>query len=263
MNHAATISRKQSVQVNRITTFAAISIALGSYFWQPTLLIHYVLDIVLRAYLHFVGGSMAHESVHGHLGDSRSSNSWWGRFALIPTTVPFVIFRKTHLQHHASTNVPGKDPDEFLNTPHRWEIPFRAWALPYHWVRWLKRNRQFSPSDRFEYAATYVVEAAIYGTIAYFVGIERLILGLLPACTIHSLLLWYAFAIKTHEGYSIGAAETRSHNYYGRPLYWFSFGLSMHRLHHMQPRLAWLQMANEVPRGTWAQRLQLHRDIAS
>src|ERR1051326_1597932 len=54
--------------------------------------------IVLRVYLHFVGGSMAHESVYGHLGNSRLLNSWWGRFTLIPTTVPFVIFRKTHLR---------------------------------------------------------------------------------------------------------------------------------------------------------------------
>ena len=256
------MNRNRAIVINRITTLATVSLALGSYLWQPTLLVHYIVDIVVRAYLHFVGGSMAHESVHGHLGNSRSSNQWWGRLALLPTTVPYVIFRKTHLEHHASTNIPEKDPDEFLNTRRSWEIPFRAWALPYHWMHWLLRHGKLTRTDRIEYAATYAVEAAIYGAIAYYVGMERLILGMLPACALHSLLLWYGFAIKTHEGYSTGAAETRSHNYYGRMLYRLSFGLSMHRLHHMKPRLAWLQMSNEVPRGTLAQRLQLQRDIA-
>lgn len=263
MSHAAAISRQRAVVVNRITTASVATLSLGSYLWQPTLLIHYALDIVLRAYLHFVGGAMAHESVHGHLGNSRSSNHWWGRLALLPTTVPYVIFRKTHLRHHASTNIPAKDPDEFLNTPRAWEVPLRAWVLPYHWMRWLWRNGQFKRADQLEYVATYLVEAVIYGAIVYFAGIERLILGLLPACALHSLLLWYGFAIKTHEGYSTGTPETRSHNYYGRTLYWLSFGLSMHRLHHMKPRMAWLQMANEVPRGTLVQRLQLQRDMVS
>jgi fatty acid desaturase len=206
---------------------------------------------------------MAHESVHGHLGNSRSANTWWGRFALLPTTVPFVIFRKTHLHHHAATNVPERDPDEFLNTSRSWQIPFRAWALPYHWVVWLHRHGRFTRRDRFEYAATYIIEAGLYGAIAYFAGIERLILGLIPSATLHSMLLWYGFGIKTHEGYSTGPAETRSHNYNGRLIYWFSFGLSMHRLHHLRPNLAWLQMANQVQIGSWSQRLRLERDIAS
>ncbi|MBI4471808.1 MAG: fatty acid desaturase, partial [Acidobacteria bacterium] len=154
MTHAATISLNRAVAVNRITTAGAVSLALGSYFWQPTLIIHYVLDIALRAYMHFVAGSMAHESVHGHLGNSRWANLWWGRIAMLPTTVPFVIFRKTHLRHHAATNIPEKDPDEFLNTPRAWEIPLRAWLLPYHWVTWLMRNGQFTAYDRIEYALT-------------------------------------------------------------------------------------------------------------
>jgi fatty acid desaturase len=248
--------------VNRITICSVVCAALGSYFWQPTLLVHYVIDVVVRAYLHFAAGSMGHESVHGHLGNSRSANTWWGRIALLPTTVPFVIFRKTHLHHHAATNIPEKDPDEFLNTPRSWQIPLRAWALPYHWVTWLWRHGRLTRRDRLEYAATYLAEAAIYGTIAYIAGVERLLLGLIPATALHSLVLWYGFAIKTHEGYSTGPAEKRSHNYYGRLVYWLSFGLSMHRLHHLRPQLAWLQMSAEVRRGTWLQRLRLQRDIA-
>ncbi len=248
MSPARVVSRHRAVVVNRFIACSSVSMAFASYFFQPAGWISCAIDVVIRAYLHFVAGVMAHESVHGHLGNTRSANLWWGRLALLPTTVPYVTFRKTHLQHHSSTNVPEMDPDEFLNTPHRWQIPLRAWALPYHWVVWMWRNGRFQRRDRLEYALNYVAAVLLYGVVAYFTSPERVVLGLTASAALHSLLLWYCFAIKTHEGYSTGSPETRSHNYDGRFLYWISFGLSMHRLHHMQPRLAWLQMRGNVRR---------------
>lgn len=256
-----TVSRHRAIAINRTIVLMAVSSALAGYFWQPTHWIGFVLDILVRTYAGFVAGAMAHEASHGHLGGSSSGNLWWGRLAMIPTTVPYVTFRKTHLQHHAATNIPEMDPDEFLNTKRSWEIPFRTLALPHHWILWLLRHGKMTNRDLFEYVATYAGFAAIYASIAAVVGIERVVTGLVPALLLHSLLLWYGFAIKTHEGYSTGAPEARSHNYYGRSLFWFSLGLSMHRLHHMKPRLAWIQMADMVPSGTWLQRLRLGRDI--
>jgi len=243
MTSSISVSRSRAIRVNRVVTCATLSLTFASYFWQPGHLLPYALDIVVRAYLHFIAGVMAHESVHGHLGNTRSANQWWGRLALLPTTVPFVTFRKTHLHHHSATNIPEADPDEFLNTPHAWQIPFRAFALPYHWVFWMWRSGRFPRRDRIEYVLSYLAVGVVYGTIAYFTSLERVVVGQLTSATLHSLLLWYCFAIKTHEGYSTGALETRSHNYDSRLLYWLSFGLSMHRLHHMEPRLAWLQMS--------------------
>ena len=261
MTTTTSVSRRHAILVSRITICSVVTMALASYFWHPVRLLHWVVDILLRTYLHFAAGAMAHEASHGHLGNSRNTNLWWGRFALIPTTVPNVTFRKTHLHHHAFTNIPEKDPDEFLNTKRSWQIPFRALAMPHHWVLWLYKHRKFTRADVREYFLTYLVYTVIYGTIAYFAGVERLLLGLLPAAVLHSFLLWYFFAIKTHEGYFTGMAGMRSHNYYGRFLYWFSFGLSMHRLHHLKPGLAWLQMSHHVPSGTWLQRLLLKREI--
>ncbi len=255
------VTRPFAILVNRVVICFAVGLALGSYFWHPARIFQYLLDICLRAYLHFVAGSMAHEAVHGHLGNSKRANLWWGRVALIPTTVPGVTFRKTHLRHHAATNIPLEDPDEFLNTKRSWEIPLRALAMPHHWVMWLHRQNRLTRRDRIEYLVTYLVYTAVYGLIACFAGVERVLLGLLPAAILHSWILWYLFAVKTHEGYSTGTPESRSHNYYGRLLYWLSFGLSMHRLHHLKPNLAWLQMARNVPAGSWMQRVRFERDI--
>jgi fatty acid desaturase len=261
MSPTQSLERNRSILISRITICAAVIGALATYFWHPAGVFLVTLDIFVRTYFHFVAGAMAHEGVHGHLGNSKKANRWWSRLALIPTTVPEVTFRKTHIQHHAETNVPDKDPDEFLNTNHAWQIPFRAVAMPHHWLVWLSKRGRFTRSDRLEFALTYLSLFAIYGTIAAFVGVQRVLFGLLPAAILHSLLLWYFFAIKTHEGYYMGMAAGRSHNYYGKLLYWISFGLSMHRTHHMKPQLAWLQMSGEVQPGTWRQRISFERDI--
>jgi fatty acid desaturase len=260
MTHSG-ISRNRAIVLNRIITSAVVSLAYASYFWQPVGWAGYIGDIISRAYLHFVAGSMGHEAAHGHLGKSRRSNTWWGRIAFLPTTAPFITFRKTHIQHHAATNVLNADPDAFMNTTRKWEIPIRALLLPSHWVWWLWRRGWFSGGNRMEYVVTLVVQVSIYAAIAHFVGVQRVLLGLIPSGILHSFVLWYFFAVKTHEGYSTGPAVTRSHNYYGRPLYWLTCGLSMHRLHHMQPGLAWLQMAGAVPHGTLSQSIRFQRDV--
>jgi len=234
-------SRSRALLINRFITCATISLIFASYFWQPSGFALYVVDILIRAYLHFVAGIMAHESVHGHLGNTKAANMWWGRLALFPTTVPYMTFRKTHLHHHSFTNIPELDPDEFLNTPHVWQIPVRAIALPYYWVTWLWKTGRFKRRDRVEYIFNYVAVSAVYGAIGYLTGVERLLYGFLISAALHSLVLWYWFAIKTHQGYSTGEPEKRSHNYRSAALYWLTFGLSLHRDHHMKPNLAWAQ----------------------
>jgi hypothetical protein len=99
-------------------------LAVGSLLRPPAGPLEYALDILLRGYLMFLGTVMAHEAVHGHLGHGRAANLWWGRIALIPAMVPFTNFRKTHLLHHAFTNIPDKDPDYFVRPRHgEWAIP--------------------------------------------------------------------------------------------------------------------------------------------
>jgi fatty acid desaturase len=261
MSLIQSLDRKRSILISRITICATVTGAIATYFWHPAGAFLVALDILVRTYFHFVAGAMAHEGVHGHLGNTKAANRWWSRLALIPTTVPEVTFRKTHIQHHAETNIPEKDPDEFLNTNHWWEVPFRAVAMPHHWLVWLLKRGRFTEQDRIEFAITYAGLIAIYGTIAAFVGVQRVLLALIPSAILHSLVLWYLFAIKTHEGYYRGMAAGRSHNYYGKFMYWLSFGLSMHRTHHLKPQLAWLQMASEVQSGTLIQRFSFQRDI--
>jgi beta-carotene hydroxylase len=237
---------KTSPTISRLVVCASVAVALGSFLWQPSGWLLAILDVIVRAYAIFIGTVMAHEASHGHLGRSRAANFWWGRLALLPSTVPFANFRRTHNLHHRHTNDPVLDPDHFVRPRRGWEIPLRAIAMPHHWYFWLRARGRVDGRHRLEVVLGYLATAAIFGGLVAAAGPIRVVTGLVPALVIVSLLLWYPFAIKTHEGWSLGAPETRSHDYYGRAAYWFSFGLSMHRAHHLLPALTWLQLRRHV-----------------
>jgi fatty acid desaturase len=177
--------------------------------------------------------------------------------------VPYVNFRKTHRMHHARTNIPGEDPDHFIKPDHWWEVPFRSVAIPHYWLKWLSKRGWFTRRDAIELAINYVAFISIYSAIATQVGVLRIVASAGPALFLVSMLLWYPFAVRTHDGFSLGTPEERSHNYYGHFAYWFSLGLSMHRAHHMKPGLAWIQLlpyVERAPGGLFA-RLPFRRDI--
>jgi beta-carotene hydroxylase len=233
--------------MSRAVTVGLVAYTLGSLFYTPTNPFTYVLDVFLRGYVMFLGTVMAHDAVHGNLGKSGRANLWWGRLALVPATVPFTNFRKTHMLHHAYTNEPDGDPDIFMKPRWTaWEIPFRALAMPHQWFFWLRQRNKLKRSDMIDLVFNYAGIFAIYGAVGFVVGPARLFSGMLPALLVVSVILWYPFAVKTHEGWALGDEALRSHDYYGAPLYWLTLGLSLHRVHHVYPKLSWVELRQYV-----------------
>jgi fatty acid desaturase len=240
--------------LSRLVVVGVLVLALGSFYWTPHGRIQWTADIAFRTWIMFLGTVMAHECTHGLLAKSKRGNAVWGRLALIPVTIPYVNFRKTHLMHHAHTNDPVKDPDYFVKANHWWEVPFRAMAVPHNWIVWLLKRDMVKRADVVEWVVTYCFMASLYLAIGSQVGIARTALGLFPALFFVSILLWYPFASMTHEGYSLGDAQYKSHNYYGSVVFWATLGLSMHRIHHMKPYLSWIEQRQFVepdPEGFW------------
>jgi fatty acid desaturase len=262
-DNSSSWTRPSIFRLSRVVICAIVIGALAPLFWHPANTIEYVIDVFLRSWITFLGTVMAHEGTHGHLGRTKAANFWWGRLALLPTMVPFTNFCKTHNLHHAHTNIPDRDPDHFMNAKHAWELPLRALAMPHQWFFWLKKRDRLKRRDIVDLALNYVGILSVFGVIAWITGISRVVLGVGPALVIVSMVLWYPFAFKTHEGFSTGHADARSHNYYGKFMYWFSFGLSMHREHHLRPGLAWIELhelVEEVPDRSW-RRFLPRRDI--
>ena len=237
--------------LSRCVVCAVVAGSLGGLLLVPSNGWAYLVDVLVRSYLAFVGTVMAHEAVHGLMGRTSAANLWWGRLALVPCMVPFTNFRKTHLLHHRFTNEDGRDPDHFVKPTANceWELPLRAVAMPHHWLLWLRERQVIDGPHLRELLLNYLGIGLVYLPILLLAGPARLVSGMLPLLVIVSVLLWYPFAFKTHEGFSTGIAESRSHNYYGRLMYWFSFGLSMHRTHHMRPHLGWIELLPFVERA--------------
>ena len=109
--------------LSRTVILSLVALSFTGLLIVPATWWAWTLDVLLRSWLAFIGTVMAHEGVHGLLGRTRRTNDLWGRLALLPVLVPFTNFRGTHLRHHRHTNEPGKDPDLFLDTPHKWQLP--------------------------------------------------------------------------------------------------------------------------------------------
>ena len=246
--------------LSRALILLLVGAGFGGLLVVPATWYGWTADLLLRTWLAFLGTVMAHEAVHGLVGATRRSNAFWGRIALLPCLVPFTNFRGTHLLHHRHTNEPGRDPDLFLKPRRLWHLPFRAVAMPHHWYFWLRQRGGLPPGHALDLLLNYLAIAGVLVLLVVAVGPARVILGMAPVCVLTSLLLWIPFAHLTHEGYSTGDPESRSHSYYGRLAYWFSLGLSMHREHHMRPHLSWIELRQFVkpdPR----RRLLPRRDI--
>ena len=255
-------SRPKIYNLSRTIICGAGLLAIGTLLIPLTNPLLIVFDVLLRTYLIFLGTVMAHEAVHGHLGRTKASNSWWGRIALIPSMVPFTNFRKTHQLHHAHTNIPENDPDHFMKSRNFVELFLRALAMPHHWFFWLRKRARMKRSDVVELILNYLGIILVFSVVLVFAGAARLFWGMVPPLILVSLLLWYPFAVQTHEGFSTGSAIERSHNYYGRFMYWFSLGLSMHRAHHLQPALSWIELRPFVqPTPPGLSRWRPQRDI--
>jgi fatty acid desaturase len=255
-------TRRRIFYLSRAVIFLVLVSSFGSLF-IPISGVHWrVVDILLRTYFIFVGTVMAHESVHGHLASNRFGNYWWGRLALLPSMVPFTNFRRTHQLHHAFTNIPDKDPDHFMKSRNFFELVLRALAMPHHWFFWLRKRGRLQRGDLTELLLNYIAIFGVHGVILTIIGPARFFWGIIPPLILVSFLLWYPFAVQTHEGFSTGTPEQRSHNYYGHFMFWFSLGLSMHREHHLKPKLAWIELLPLVEKpGVGSFSLWPRRDI--
>src|SRR5690242_2155011 len=172
--------RRQIYYLSRTIICLTLLLSIGTLFIPLSSLVLMPADILLRTYVIFIGTVMAHESVHGHLGRTKTANFWWGRVALLPSMVPFTNFRKTHRLHHAHTNIPELDPDHFMKSRNFFELYLRALAMPHHWFLWLRKRRLLKRGDLIELLLNYLGIALLYAVVLAVVGPTRLFWGIVP-----------------------------------------------------------------------------------
>src|SRR5689334_8139052 len=81
-------------RISRAVICALLAITFAAVLWRPSTALGWIADVVLLAYVGFLGTVMAHEGSHGLLGKGGRANRFWGRLALLPVLVPFANFRR-------------------------------------------------------------------------------------------------------------------------------------------------------------------------
>jgi beta-carotene hydroxylase len=197
-----------------------------------------------------------HESNHKNISGRYSQFRWidhlLGNIAAIPLHLNFVAYAPSHLQHHAHTNDPDRDPDSFMAGPGkaifpRWvvstivktllSIPGVNKLLPLVLPEPLSTTaREFTTKRK---GMMYYNQACLGVLVLSFVfgiGSEVLMLWWLPA-QIGALILQVWFVWLPHHDFSQTSRykNTRIRGWWGSTI--MLLGQDHHLIHHLYPRV--------------------------
>jgi len=232
------------------TLFLFLGIVLGYY-----LVIHSALDgsisypvaTLICAYLAFASFTVAHDAGHGsviRLGSPfKPVETIVGWIASIPLLlVPYRFFQKIHDRHHAFTNDPDRDPDQYTFGDKWYQIalnclwiPFRYHVLSVTTIRHIKVIRDTYPST-----IAYFVVILGLGTVLVQsgYGTELICFALVPN-VIAVFVLTMFFDYVPHHPHKSRDRYHDTRIYPGKLLNVLLLGQNYHLIHHMYPRLPW------------------------
>ena len=98
----------------------------------------------------YAGFTVMHEAAHGNIRarerHSRRGEILMGWIAGLFLTVPFSVFRKLHLTHHAYTNHPEKDPDYWVASGYGWAVLLKSMTIIIAYYLHFYRKHRKTPS---------------------------------------------------------------------------------------------------------------------
>ncbi|MEL6258303.1 MAG: fatty acid desaturase [Pseudomonadota bacterium] len=189
----------------------------------------------------------SHEAQHDIIarpGDKlRWLNEAVGHLSVLPLVLPYRVARLTHLEHHAHTNDPDRDPDYSVHAPNAWSAIWRS-----------LRSRQPRAEGGFNaYGETLkrigradvILDGVIYNLVFYGVlfalawsgyAIEAALLWWLPRHIALSYIQFYLSWAPHHPGEQTGRyRNTRSFRSVLGNI--GSLGMQYHIVHHLHPRI--------------------------
>lgn len=198
-----------------------------------------------RAALHVAVGVLAlnlsftiwHEGVHGLAFRSRAANDVVGVLGAFPALIPWFTIRRGHLLHHAHTNDPERDPDQ-------WFVRGSIWSLPWRYPAGIARTKRMvagsgQPAwERWADRAQLVIALAVM--VALVATGHTLLLvccWLLPKGVAMWIHAWYVNVLPHRDLPAERYRDTRTF-----PLPWLAPLFLMHQyhgLHHAWQTVPW------------------------
>lgn len=195
--------------------------------------------VLANSVANYLGFTVFHESVHRAAHAQRRFNDalGWIPAAMLGFTYP--IFRVCHLNHHAHTNDPQRDPDHWVS--HRPRVLLPIWLVTtlgsYRVL--CHRNQWGTAAQR---AGQITLDAAIFSAIAITAATGNLetmlVLYLLPLVTA-GLFLLYAFDFLPHFPFDSTERFHDTRIQPGRVRHALLLGQNYHLIHHLWVSVPW------------------------
>lgn len=225
-------------------TIGLFILSTGGYLALTTAYLRGALNapatVGLLALFIYLGFTVLHDGVHRTGHRNRALNNAMARVCGMLLTIPFPLFRAVHMEHHAHTNDPARDPDFIVSRQPRWLLPL--WCLAVtgdyrtkFYGRKLWRNRR----EIQEVIAAEIFALLIFGwCLATGHVVDLLIVWVGPGM-LAVLFLALTFDFLPHYPHTEQARYYDTRIYPGRLLNWILLGQNYHLIHHLWTTIPW------------------------
>lgn len=232
------------------TVALLIGILLGYSIVIPAALsghLPYSVACLVCTYLCYASFTVMHDAGHGGIfaldSKYKSLETVMGWIASVPLLLgSFRFFKIMHDRHHAYTNDPDRDPDQFNNPDHWFSLIINIYCIPARYYNKLMTVYKNDPACRAAYRSTFVYLLAIHGSLLGLMLsgylIEVLCFALIPMLITLFLLVMF-FDYLPHRPHKSLDRFSNASILPSRLLNFLLFGQNYHLVHHLYPRVPW------------------------
>jgi beta-carotene hydroxylase len=185
--------------------------------------------------------TVTHEAVHGTAHPHHGVNRWLGRISAALEGMTFPLFRIVHLQHHAFTNDPERDPDYVVGKTPRWLLPLWLAVRLTHDNGFVLRNKLWTHKRKglIEHLVTIGFQ---FGTVAALsiagYGYAVVVLWVFPAI-VAGVVLHVTVAWLVHYPHASQHPLEDTRLFEGRLWQVLTLGQNYHLVHHLWTNIPW------------------------
>lgn len=229
-----------------IILFTLLAIGYVLLVW---LYIHQTISLAwiigVGAFLAYGMFTIAHEASHGNISGGNEKylklELLLGWLSSLMLFFPYPAFKVIHLEHHAHTNDPEKDPDGYVNGKSFMSTLFRCITLVFHYYyRALKKDGDDIPAMKKTKRGSQLFIALIVSLFLLFIVIGKiqlfLYVFLIPAL-IAAPFLAFSFDWLPHYPHHNLHQQYNTRIVTIPGLEFLSFFQSYHLVHHLYPRV--------------------------
>ena len=185
--------------------------------------------------------TVTHEAVHRLAHPNSNVNDWLGRVAAALEGLTFPLFRVIHLQHHAHTNDPRRDPDYVIGRKPRWLLPLWTLVRLTHDNLFVLQRRLWrgKRARLLEHLATLALQVAAVTAASAFGQLQTVVMLWIAPVVISGMLLELTVAWVVHYPHESQHPLENTRLYPGLLWQVLTLNQNYHLVHHLWTGIPW------------------------